>query len=96
MKLTNEQHDLVDFAYRINSKMGANLSFLFQFGVVYITVRNDYMNLLNHLRTNKNFGLQTGFDNNHQKMCIWLDTVQDTLKEVYKSNGKIEWTVKQK
>jgi hypothetical protein len=94
MKLTDEQQELIDFAYRINRPMGGNLSILLQYGVICPIRRYDYMLLLEHLRTNQNFGLVTGFEHNHQKQFIWLDTLTEPLKEALRSNGKIKWSFK--
>lgn len=89
MKLTSEQQDLVDFAYRINRRMGANLQFLLNFGVVYMSDNTAYYFMLEHLRTNKNFGLVTGFEHNPKSLCIWLDTEKSTLKDIYRSRRTI-------
>lgn len=75
--------DLVDFAYRINKQMGANLETLLKHGVVGMTKETDFNMLLNHLKTNKNFNLLTGFEFNKAKGLIWLDTISLTLKNQF-------------
>jgi hypothetical protein len=93
MNLNHEQQDLVDFAYRINRALGAHLSVLFITGVVYPEKDWQYRQLVNHLETNKNFTLITGFDCNPIKRCVWLDTISKPLQDILKENGKIKWAV---
>lgn len=92
MKLTNDQQELIDFAYRINRLLGAHLSILLTTGIVFPEKEWQYRQLLEHLKTNNDFGLKTGFEANPIKRCIWLDTNSTPLKDVLKSNGKIVWT----
>jgi hypothetical protein len=90
--LTNDQQDLIDFAYRISRLLGANLSILLRTGVVFISKEWQFRELLKHLQTNKDFGLVTGFEYNQLKRCIWLDHISKPLKDILKANDKINWT----
>lgn len=86
MNLSNEQQELVDFAYRQSKGNGGRLEVLLKHGVVGFQFRDQYQRLLTHLQTNKNFGLITGFDHNEYKMLIWLDTLPLSLKRQFKWN----------
>jgi hypothetical protein len=66
--------------------MGGNLQILLKFGVVGITKDWEFSRLLNHLQTNENFDLITGFDFNRKKGFIWLDTISEPLKAQLKND----------
>lgn len=84
MELSSEQWDLVDFAYSQNKRMGANLTLLYKFGVVGMMWDNDFKKLLDHLKINKDFNLITGFEYNAKKRLIWLDSISEPLKQMFR------------
>lgn len=86
MELTKEQQELVDFANQQSTFIGGRLEVLLRVGVVAFELDWQYKKLLEHLHTNKNFGLITGFDHNPYKRIIWMDTLPLTLRRQFKWN----------
>lgn len=86
MAIAKDNNELIDFAYRIERRMGANLKFLLSFEVVTFNNEWDFRKLLNHLKTNEEFGLVTGFDYNPATKYIWLDSISPALKKHFKGS----------
>lgn len=87
-KAMPSDEELVEFARKQNKKMGSNLAILLKFGVVGIVKEWEFTALVNHLQTNRDFELITGFEYNREKGLIWLDRNTEEFKKTLRHKYK--------